>query len=355
MFPGQSMPAPKGKIWITAYMDSRTECFEINTCDEKSPTGVAALFHKEYSTGTAIADFVRTNINSWDMQIKVIQEVLDAINAGKDIERNFDYLYGYTRYWYNESAVFLPLSASLQRLHIQFEAGEKLTLVECVRQMNYYKDIQSKLARLAYAFFETDQPQNMKELYAQRQGDCGYEEYPHISFGSVSLERMWKGISGIFPYDDWLDEPYVIKEEEIFTEVLKTETPNNLIDFILYRYLTENIRFRACKLCGSYFGIVGNSKVEYCDRVIPGSKKTCREMGPHRIYSKRKMGEPAIREYKRSYKAHNARIRYGLMTREEFNAWSLEAREKRDQCLTGKLSLEKFVEWLDSDKMRQMD
>ena len=49
-------------------------------------------------------------------------------------------------------------------------------------------------------------------------------------------------------------------------------------------------------------------------------------------------------------KAHNARIRYGLMTREEFNTWSQEARRKRDDCVAGKLSLEEFVAWLDSDR-----
>ncbi len=64
------------------------------------------------------------------------------------------------------------------------------------------------------------------------------------------------------------------------------------------------------------------------------------------------MKNPATREFTRSYKAHNARIRYGLMTREEFDKWAAEAREKRDACVAGKLSLEDFVAWLDSDKQR---
>ena len=41
-----------------------------------------------------------------------------------------------------------------------------------------------------------------------------------------------------------------------------------------------------------------------------------------------------------------------LMTREEFDKWSAEAREKRDACIAGKLPLEDFVAWLDSDKQR---
>ena len=86
--------------------------------------------------------------------------------------------------------------------------------------------------------------------------------------------------------------------------------------------------------------------------MISGSEKTCKEMGSVRLYEKKIFSEPAIKEYKRSYKAHNARIRYGLMTREEFDKWAAEAREKRDACVAGKLPLEGFVAWLDSDKQR---
>jgi hypothetical protein len=75
-------------------------------------------------------------------------------------------------------------------------------------------------------------------------------------------------------------------------------------------------------------------------------------MGSFRLYEKRTLENPTIKEYKRSYKAHNARIRYGTMTREEFSAWSLQAREKRDLCVAGKLSLEDFTAWLESDRQK---
>lgn len=95
---------------------------------------------------------------------------------------------------------------------------------------------------------------------------------------------------------------------------------------------------------------MGNTRLEFCDRLIDGSAKTCKEMGSLRLYEKRKLEEPAIKEYKRSYKAHNARVRYGTMTKAEFTAWSKEARAKRADCIAGKLPLEEFVAWLDSDR-----
>ena len=122
---------------------------------------------------------------------------------------------------------------------------------------------------------------------------------------------------------------------------------------MLVNYIKHSIRFRQCKYCGKYFGIVGNYNTEYCTReVLQAGGKTCKDLGSLRIYEKRLMESPVVREYKRSYKAHNARVSKGMMTRDEFNAWSVEAREKRDMCLRGEYDFEEFVDWLDSDRMR---
>jgi len=166
------------------------------------------------------------------------------------------------------------------------------------------------------------------------------------------LEAVYSGGNVPYPYDDLLNFGALSEPAAITAEVLNTERVSDLICFLLCRYLEANLRFHACKFCGKLFGVTGNYKQEYCSRVIPGSEKTCKEMGSVRLYEKKIFSEPAIKEYKRSYKAHNARIRYGLMTREEFDKWAAEAREKRDACVAGKLSLEDFVAWLDSDKQR---
>ena len=118
------------------------------------------------------------------------------------------------------------------------------------------------------------------------------------------------------------------------------------------KYLVEKVRFRKCKYCGKYFGVVSKHNPDYCDRLVGATNKTCKEIGPLRLYEKRKLDDPAIRVYKRSYKAHNARVRYGLMTKEEFSRWSEEAREKRDLCVSGELPLQDFVEWLYQDKVK---
>lgn len=351
MLPGRRPPMPKSKVWAAAFIDSQTECFEMRTFGDSVSQGPYALYHKEHAIGSAVTDFLALNLSAWRVQKKELQRCIGRLNARQDEDASFLTLYDATRYWLNQSGLLAPLAAALQRLALDYEAGKKLSLDKCDKMMAYYSGLQPRLLSLAQSFFETDTPQDMRALYFRNQAERGVEQFPVLSFSKVTLSCQVKGAGGFFPYDDWLTATQKTDYQDTITELLETESPEEYVNFILYRYITENLRFRVCKYCGRYFGIMGNSKVEYCDRLIEGSTKTCRETGAFRIYTARRMEDPAVREYKRSYKAHNARIRYGLMTREEFSAWSQEARKKRDLCVAGKLSLDDFVSWLDSDKM----
>lgn len=147
----------------------------------------------------------------------------------------------------------------------------------------------------------------------------------------------------------------ILRERGIKTALREVLYPNTVRD--LYNYLKAYclrlpLPIHKCKNCGRYFVVTGNITQDYCTRLMEGSEKTCRQMGAVVQYQSRQMKNPAAREFTRSYKAHNARVRYGTMSKAEFTAWSKTAREKRDACVAGKLSLEDFVAWLDSDKQR---
>ena len=188
----------------------------------------------------------------------------------------------------------------------------------------------------------------------------------NLSYSRISYEQVRFGYIGPFKYDSpgrkLGIEQHKQKEEPsepFYTEVLHTDSAKDLISFMLVNYIKHSIRFRKCKYCGKYFGIVGNYNTEYCSRrVFQAGGKTCKDLGSFRIYEKKALENPVVREYKRSYKAHNARVSKGLMTRDEFNAWSEQARERRDMCLRDELDFDEFVAWLESDRIRarkQMD
>ncbi len=136
--------------------------------------------------------------------------------------------------------------------------------------------------------------------------------------------------------------------ETALAEVLYPETVTDLYCYLKSIYLRREVRFKPCKHCGRYFVITGNGGAEYCNRLIPGSSRTCRQIGAVRIYQCRQLENPAVKLFTKSYKTHNARVRYGTLTHEQFAEWSKEARAKRDECVSGKLSLEDLREWLDN-------
>ena len=103
-----------------------------------------------------------------------------------------------------------------------------------------------------------------------------------------------KGANGFFPYDDILNEEQRNDIQDFFADTLDAERAEDFTQFILAEYIRRDLRFRVCKFCRRYFGIMGNTRLEFCDRLIDGSTKTCKEMGSLRLYEKRKLEEPAI-------------------------------------------------------------
>jgi hypothetical protein len=357
MLPGTTHPKPYQRIWAAAYTDSKVECFEVRTVDQKQITPYYPYWHKEFPLGTALVDFLDADLTAWDGHLQQIQNHVDAINAHQNASGHFEELFDFTRFWLRKSALFAPLAASLERLQLVYERGERLSLEELERQVAYYKELQPRLRYLVQNFFtaEADGSQTEKERYVS----CWQKDKVHyweLHFGQIQMQEVWVGGEQSCPYDNVLELMYqptqeAAPQEFVTRDVVCSEEPSDVVDYVLNRYLDANLEFRVCKYCGRYFGARRGSKGDYCERMIEGSTKTCKQAGSVRLYEKRKFEIPAVKEYKRSYKAHNARIRYGIMTKEEFAVWSAEAREKRDLCLAGKLSLEEFVAWLDSDKM----
>ena len=91
----------------------------------------------------------------------------------------------------------------------------------------------------------------------------------------------------------------------------------------------------------------GRIDTEYCDRVKEGESKPCTLIGATRSYWGSKEGDMVVyTEFQKAYKRNHSRQRVKKMIQLEFYEWSEEARQKRDDCEVGKLSLADFKVWL---------
>lgn len=351
MVSAKRYPHPYKKLWVGAYTDKKSEYIELRTADAAGNFSYVPLWHKQAPLGTAITDFLYDDLKRFDSDLNTVKARIDTFHAGQEREQSMRDLFDLARLWLSDNPIYAPLAAALETLELDAEAGRQLSVAGIEHMVEEYRTWQPKLKNIAHCVLEAEDNSDMRKAYLKKQG-AGNDDLPLLSYGQLHLEAVYSGGNVPYPYDDILNFGTFSEPTAITAEVLNTESVSDLICFLLCRYLSMNLRLRTCKFCGKLFGITGNYKQEYCSRVIPGSEKTCKEMGSVRLYEKKVFSEPAIKEYKRSYKAHNARIRYGLMTREEFDKWAAEARRKRDLCTGGKLSLEDFVAWLDSDKQR---
>ena len=180
--------------------------------------------------------------------------------------------------------------------------------------------------------------------------------YEELTYGQVQNDILGKKRGHLYKKPHRRAEvltPDELLQRGIEPEIVEVLYPQTLRDLYLYEKaycLRNDVHFRACKNCGRLFAVQGNSKVEYCDRAADaGSSKTCRQIGAVRLYQKKQQKNPAIQAYTKAYKTRNARIRYGIITKEQFQKWAVEARTMRDRCVAGEVSLQELEEWLSRD------
>jgi hypothetical protein len=136
-------------------------------------------------------------------------------------------------------------------------------------------------------------------------------------------------------------------DSDTFTEVLYPQDIYELIGFFLRACVRRETPMRVCKSCGKYFAVTGYANAEYCNREFKDSGKTCKEVGAVRVLQNKLSTDPVHKAYSRAYKTRFARIKYRMLSKESFYAWSAEARKLRDQCLAGEITLEAFQRWLE--------
>lgn len=139
---------------------------------------------------------------------------------------------------------------------------------------------------------------------------------------------------------------YELMYRQTFAEFLCPDTVYDLIDYHLRECVKREVKMRRCKNCGRLFAVTGHGGTEYCDRPADDKGRTCKEIGAFRVWEKSKSTDEAFKVFRREYKKRFAWIKAGRITKDEFYDWSERAREKRDECDTGEVTLEEFEAWL---------
>lgn len=166
----------------------------------------------------------------------------------------------------------------------------------------------------------------------------GFEVTNHIKYYDSHIADFIKqhstDLSEVLKMDQPVIESYVIKTPwDIF-----------ILDFI--KVILLDIPLNKCAYCGRIFIPQGRRTAKYCNRIAPGEIQPCEAIGAMRLYQNRVSNDPVYIAYNKAYQRKNARIRQNKLTRRLFQSWAQEAREMREKCLNGEITLEEFNKWL---------
>lgn len=328
------------------YCDHHTEVYEL-LAEYQGQTLI--LEHKELSLGDGLTDFLYEDFEEQYRFFRESADYLGSIIDGQDVERLWCTLLNGADMVARRHPFFLLARQMVYALYAAHSPAKALDAKALTRLLPQYEGLEKRALGLIQAILgsEREDEQSAVERYALSERPQGLGRLTVSPELVQSGEFLCQPVDGAaYPRMLTSQEMARSKEPPALALVVSPKTPNEILDYLTYYYMTEDVTFRPCKCCGRYFAASG--KAEYCNRLMDGSRKTCREMGAMKLYESNKMKNPALRAYTKSYKTHNARIRYGTMTREQFAAWSAEARAMRDKCVSGEIPLDELQDWLDS-------
>ena len=128
-------------------------------------------------------------------------------------------------------------------------------------------------------------------------------------------------------------------------EIYNIDNFYNLLFLELYFILQEKIYLKKCKNCGKYF-LTTNSAVIYCDNVFV-DKKTCREIGASKVFTKNLEKDEAYNLYRKVYKKKQALAKSkGGSFEIEYNRFKYQGKDKKNAYKLKEITKEEFIKWL---------
>lgn len=101
----------------------------------------------------------------------------------------------------------------------------------------------------------------------------------------------------------------------------------------LYALIQTNAHVKKCARCNKYFITKGNYATEYCDRIMPGEKFSCKKMAAIQTRKEKVKSNPILQEYQRAYKRMYARVTAKKLSQKDFKEWSDNASHERDRII----------------------
>ena len=122
-------------------------------------------------------------------------------------------------------------------------------------------------------------------------------------------------------------------------------TAEEILNLEFMRLLELDLRFIQCQRCGKYFLRKTEKDARYCDRIQPGTNKTCKDLAAIENYKEKNRDNIPLQIYNLYYKRYVARIQGSSEREREFNEWKYKSSAKRIECEQGVITPYEYDDW----------
>lgn len=132
-----------------------------------------------------------------------------------------------------------------------------------------------------------------------------------------------------------------------FQEIFKITTLNDFMKYDILKIIERKININVCENCGKYFIPKNKSNEKYCNNIFE-KEKTCKELS----YQLKLNNNEVEKLYRNSYKTQNAKKQRNSHIKNiesKFKNWSIMAKEQKDLCKNGSITIETFKKWLEDN------
>lgn len=317
------------EVAAKVYVRNRAECYELADQNDK------VFLSCTYDLGGSVVDVLYDPF--FDQVagfLQVSASMVSNIKQGINSEQEWKHFNVFADNLYNEKAMhplYYPLFAELisaYKYGMCDEQGRPLP-------DDYFVQLGVQLER-----FKERAQQLLGDQDEMLDGEAVYNRYQRTELSKLrSIKNLQVQMRPGAPTKDGA------ATFEIMT-VLLPETLDDLWTYLLVNYIYAGIQFRRCDNCKRFFATDGRGSPKFCDRIIEGRGRSCRQVMPKLNFNSKTEKDPALWLYNRAYKTMYSRVVAGTLPKENFKEWAKRARVARDECSRGEMSAEGYSTWL---------
>jgi len=139
----------------------------------------------------------------------------------------------------------------------------------------------------------------------------------------------------------------ITEDANVYANLTILSTIDDMMRYELVQIILRNVKYKRCQSCGKLFLPVRRKNALYCNRIMPGQKRPCSEVGANLVAVEKRNAHPVLRTYRQAYNRMYKRAQEEYMGWSDFHKWNEQAVNKRNTCQAGNLSYNDFMKWID--------